>query len=366
MSNTDKKQSKPILSQDMIFYFKYIKDRDEFFQSFEHKWKELKKFSVKDAWGLVEILSGVAKGMKNILSRSVSQHHELSTALASNMAVWEEQTIAQMDKFNPQDLSTSLSAYASLGIVPSAAFLKGWEKQTIAQMDKFNPQDLSTSLWAAAAIDSFSSENHTLKSFYRVLTPYIQNIDDFGDISKRQIRDADMWFSGDSNINTPLQREIRSSLEEGLLFAFIKAGYNTDDGSSLVSRFKQSIDFKVSKKNSSILVEVDGPTHYVRNQSGGIRHNGTTLFRSALLNKFAKDEIIVRVGYPELVRVLKDKNDKNGVFRNIFCKAVFDKFVGESPGVYSFELAGSDFKVIDLLKVNDSPPRARRGAAVHI
>ena len=119
----------------------------------------------------------------------------------------------------------------------------------------------------------------------------------------------DLWFRGQSSIsNICYGEETKSSFENAAKRLFKgtpSLKVREEAPVYLKSVFNKAIDFSVSDGEKTVLVEVDGILHYVRNHvTGEVRHNGATLFRSAALHKFAPNDVILRLGYKQLEKII--------------------------------------------------------------
>ncbi len=385
---------KPILLDSDFFYFFKLNEKN--LKNFERKWRLLETHDAKDSKSLANIMHKSAKHLKRdkqqntpgykqaveFLTKHVNfwedqalawmkqggfNSQELASSLwayatlgiepsAEFMAVWEEEALAQMKRgeFNSQSLANSLWAYATLGIEPSAEFIAVWEEEALARMkrdafksqdlasslnqDEFDSQNLDNSLWAVSVIDSFSN-SQDLKELYSAIRV---NISDQSLINcpeaQRQVRDSDLWFTGKSKVLNPEREGTVSGFERKVGTLFKDAGYSIkgEAPNCLKAFFGESIDFPVSRGGETILVEVDGPDHYVRNwKTGLVRHNGATLFQSALMQKFAPEDIILRIGYEQVDPVLE--LDPDDSLRTAFCDNVFHHFSTQQPGAYGLK-----------------------------
>lgn len=65
----------------------------------------------------------------------------------------EEQALLLMGRFNAQELSNTLWAYAKLGIQPGGQLLQRFEANCTQQMQYFNVQGVANTAWAYAALN---------------------------------------------------------------------------------------------------------------------------------------------------------------------------------------------------------------------
>jgi hypothetical protein len=294
----DQTKKKPELPKNLFFYFFQLDKKD--LQDFKKNWKELEKYRFQRPQTSAQILQKTAKHLQGYKGKDNPDYNACLKYLNAHMGIWETQALEKIDQFNPQGLANSLWAYASLGIEPRAEFAQAWETQALEKIDQFNPQDLANSLWSCAVLHSIT-EDEQYKNLYNITSKHISGVDLSCNEIKKQMHDAQFWFEGKTLFQNPERQERKSNFERQArtLFEDVYDGVKDSDG-ALRKIFKKAGDFDVIDK-TSVTYEIDGPTHYVRNwKTGEVRLNGATRFRSAILNKSAPQNLIVRLGYQPL------------------------------------------------------------------
>lgn len=264
------------------------------------------------------------------------------------IARWFEQAESQIEGFDHVDLNSSLYGCACLGLVPPESFLKLWLREFEEKKSSFEMRHLANSSWSIAALDSlYKDPLH--EAIFRAVAGGIKNS---GDLSRsrsnqKQIHDSYIWFTGQSPVANPLQTEDKSSLERQIIRRLDELGYDTFTQDKPIKGLNQAIDFSVSHTGGQrILVEIDGPTHFLFAPAEGVSvFSGKTIFRSALCHKLSPHSIIVRMpsGSAESWLALRQPKPQ---------RAAIDNFIGQTlargGGVYTANLNNGEFEIDDM------------------
>jgi hypothetical protein len=323
-------------------YFFHLDEKD--ITDFEITWQAIRhqKF---DAKSLANIIHKIAKNLSDD-HQDMDRYAGVIENLEGNKTIWEDEAIENMDKFNPYDLSISLWAFATLGIVPSKKFMKAWKAQAQETINSFNDQDLSNSVWALAVIDSLEP-NPRNRDIYNILRDNL-TLEQYRKRHKKQNYDADLWFRGSSDFTNPQGKPTHSAAEEELCCIFNKAGFKAEVlKKPTIQSLPQAIDIRIfdPKTKKTIYVEFDGDTHFLNTQKAKeqLRYNGQTIFRSGLIHKEAPDLHILRIDMNILVQLKEwDKNNartSSGKLRSdLACGLFFDRTVNQDPDMYRAQM----------------------------
>ncbi len=161
-------------------------------------------------------------------------------------------------------------------------------------------------------------------------------------IIESKFLDSDLWFHGYSDIQSPnRQNSLISTSEVSIRDTFNRAGLEAYKLSvAPIERLPQAVDFVLSDSETDILVEIDGPTHFLKaRHSNGVKalpYDGKTLFRSSLMHKQSPDSTILRIDYKICNSLLECR--KEAQFH--FCQKLFHAAASQNPGVYRTSLEG--------------------------
>lgn len=362
--------AKNALPQSVVRYFMHLERND--IGAFIQNWRALGEYDCPDTKILSQILFQSAKALVHKNKPKFYKAEKPVKYLRHNIDLWEKEALLRLPKFNPMQMVKSLWAYANFGLIPSKEFMDKFfecaeEKKnkfkfrdarmglwSLARMGVIPPQnflencrqtiidnidgleasDISIVLWSMAVFDSIAP-NSRYKEIYGELRD-AKNMESMNEHQEKQMRDCDMWFYGQTKLNnivrTDKNNKKGSKLEGDLKDAFKRASFKVEKPNDpLIPQFKQAIDFPVSNGNKSLWVEVDGPTHYMyRPSTKVVSYNGPTIFRSALINKFAPDQQVLRIGYKRIKQLL----DKKFFAKRRACTKLFNIFTAKPPGVY--------------------------------
>ncbi|XRB04278.1 RAP domain-containing protein [Pycnococcus provasolii] len=244
----------------------------------------------------------------------------------------ERRMLACVDDFNPQDVANTLWAWATMRHQPSADALIALERRMLACVDDFKPQNLTNTLWAIAMlINSIEGDSITCCPTRRVMrlwgtTAIDQNVLDqllhqleatefstleeqhfqqifqahhlLGDRFKPSAALLDQareeWAKqlasrSSSSPQSSLEREVAACLDRlGIAY---DVEVLTEDG---MHRVDMLVRLRTDDGGERLLViECDGPTHFLRSSDGTYRIDGSTYARNCDLRKLGLDVLCV-------------------------------------------------------------------------
>ena len=327
----------------IVQYFTNIKDRS--LDDFTGNWDALKRLKNISARHIVQILHHITRDMPNHQDGSAAQRHAISH-LKKNFSVWENQALKKLDSFAPRNLSISLWAMAVLGVTPSQNFMDKIHDEFKTRLnstnlkDKLSTQSFSNSLWALAILQS-QNPDLNLKPIFETIRDKIRFTQFKNKIAQKQIYDADLYFTGKSEVLNPERKGKSHPSEERLANIFKRAGYKVQKPKKCpIPQLNQAIDrVLIDKQGRRIFLEVDGDTHFNNPEAKDLRnlkYNLATRFRSALMTRLSPKAHIIRIDFKMFIALEKsDRKKQDG-----FCKAVFDKAIERGPGCYHVSALG--------------------------
>ena len=265
---------------------------------------------------------------------------------ARALAALERRMLACADDFIPQNIANTLWAWATMRHQPSTDAIAALERRMLACVDVFKPQNLANTLWAIAMlINSIEGDSITCRPTRRVMrlwgtTAIDQNVLDrllhrlehaaqlrsleeqafqqilqahhlLGDRFKPsaalldQAREA--WAkqlaSRSSSPQSSLEREVAACLDRLGITYDVEA--LTEDG---MHRVDMLVRGRTDDGGERLLViECDGPTHFLRSSDGTYRIDGSTYARNCDLRKLGLD--VLCVAWHEWTSLTKDERD---------------------------------------------------------
>jgi hypothetical protein len=204
------------------------------------------------------------------------------------------EAVAKAKDFNPQNIANLLWALATSGVSPSAALVQAMSSAAVAKAKDFNLQNIANLLWALATsgvlpdaalvrsiLGELSSEMVSegklqLHQFFlfNSLSPHPVDVSlcaDFAALCKA----AFVAHSSSSASPSALQKDVARALRELVSEEVLEEQVLEDSG--------YSVDMRLA--GTRIVVEVDGPHHYLQGQGGVHVVDGSTQFKARILKR---------------------------------------------------------------------------------
>lgn len=325
-------------SNDLYDYFLHLEDRGPIHpHEFEENWRDLENhdFSAKE---ISLILLSTAYAIAKIRDHDLAK--TFKEIILQNWDAWEEQALYCINSFNPQDLSTTINAHSLLKIKPSSVFLKQWNSRLNASTGQLKARDYvdvfhsaaslgiklpqkvrgtlltridrggnflrnakkTPLLWSCAALDSMFPNDDYSKIAEQIKPQLPKKV--YDNVAAKQRHDAYLWFGWTpSNQNIKRRQATVANGEKHFqLFLERSLGLSTNAQSSPIPQLPQAIDLTAHYSGVSVQIEIDGPYHFLDVPGCPERtydeYDGHTRFRSALINRLAPDEKILRISSP--------------------------------------------------------------------
>lgn len=355
----------------VLDYFNDLENQD-WGSTFTQNWRAVGQYYCPDTCTLSQILFTSAKVLMQGGKARLRKMEKSAEFVRSNINLWENKALPRLPKFTPTQMAKSLWGYTNFGLIPSPQFMDKFFECAEEKKDKFKFRDLRMTLWSLARmgvippqdfiengrniiadnLKQLSASDLALVQWslavldsiepnprYKEIYNEFRNAKDMGKLSafeQKQMRDCDLWFCGETQLKNPYradnEKNYGSRLENELKGAFKRASFKVEKPETpLIPEFGQAIDFPVTDGKKTLWVEVDGPTHYMyRPSTKAVHYNGPTIFRSALIHKFAPDQQVLRIGYKRIRELLGSKSGA----RKGACAKLFNIFTDKPPGVY--------------------------------
>lgn len=324
---------------DIYSYFRNLEDRD--ITKFGKMWGQIRScnFSGKHLSG---ILDSIAAYSDCTADDAYPEKSNYLNIIKNRFSVWENAALHRNPDFLAIQQVQVLVALAKLGICPSEEFMKQWHREARCNRSYFGIPAVTKSCWSLAIMDSINPHS-VFRAIYNDIRSWLPEKDIHSTGLKKQLFDADFWFTGSSTVENPKNRRSHiSGSEMGLQRIFTQAHMDIPHTRGpVLPTLPQAVDFVVEKDNQRMLVELDGPSHFLRASGPDpsrrqFPYNGQTLFRSALIQRLAPEERLLRIDYDICNTVIKSSSD----CRHAFCARLFHAAVNQEPGVYRACLTG--------------------------
>ena len=160
----------------------------------------------------------------------------------------------KIDKYNPQDLSNLLWAFAKLGYVPDFKFQTAFEEQAIEIIDTLNSQNLANIAWAYAALGLRGSVNvlPLLSERYEKFIGEEGGFDTGQDDEFVRYEDTDTDTYIDTGINPGIP-SINPTELVMVLWAYAKCGF--DPGPDSMKKFERACRLVIPKMQPDELTQ---------------------------------------------------------------------------------------------------------------
>lgn len=225
-----------------------------------------------------------------------------------------------------------------------------WLEPTFDSILAFNNQGKAISLWSLAVLDSHYNDD-SLKDAYHTIRKHTHLNKQSDSPILKQVRDADLWFTGKSNIPAPKRgaRKRPLILENHVKDAFTRTGFETYRDVSPIPQLKQSIDFSIKDVFQNkigtldvIDAEVEGKFHYLNLdeaiQPSDLKYNAHTYFRRALQRRLTKPDFTIlcvdAITSKIIERLHLSKNPDDKEKMELLCSGLFEEAVKRPGGVY--------------------------------
>lgn len=226
-----------------------------------------------------------------------------------------------------------------------------WLGQVLINRHSFNGDNNALAIWSLAVIESqypdadFSQAYHFLRK--KLPLPDL-NVAEYAN----KLRDADIWFTGETEIKPLYEKGKIGASEDVLMRQFEEAGIMTfRTETDVLPKMPGAIDFVgLNFEWGEALDEVDGSYHFLNGSlslneeddienlivaSEGLRYNAHTLFRAALKSRLAPQERILHIDFmlqcALLAQEIKNPDSDDHL---IFIQDVHERLSHTAPGSY--------------------------------
>ncbi len=227
---------------------------------------------------------------------------------------WQVEAVKQT--FNSQNLANIIYAFSKLEIQPSKEFLEVWQAATISKINEFNTQELTNSIYALMVLSMLTHNNYL--STEKALREAINKLD-FSKVSIEGV--MQIWVGANmlqrlfedrlleeknyesiGKIIDSNKLEPRTSTLQKTIFNAITNKYKNTAikiySEYWIPELATSVDICImlNKDDEKIIVQVDGPPHFIVNSQ---ELNAATKLNTLLLNHLLGYEAVFRIPYYE-------------------------------------------------------------------
>ncbi len=328
----------PIERQDILSYFSAQNNRPFTLNEFSFYWEQIEtlNLSPKEAVNILRFVAG-----------NISNHHIATRDIYNYLTrdkrinVWIEAVRGKLHDFKPIDISDTSKHFGKLAILPDISFLQELKNCAIEKMPHSNSIDVSNLLWGfarlgvhpgddlmdlsmknlllnkfknkkntmhdigpaawAIAIISALKNSRDMKTGMHILMAQHRN-DPLNNIANTQIDMAALWFGlpefRKHSIHT---REHASYWERQLHDSFLNNKFTLNsEKNSYIPELWRKADFRLSHNDRDIMIEADGPAHFVYDvENSRLRYDGPTYFSNAAIEWLYPDTSVIRLRYDD-------------------------------------------------------------------
>lgn len=305
-------------------------------------------------------------------------------ALVRRLEKWCTVTIGKMGMFEQRSLSNLIGAFYALRVRPPENFMRSWAQRVPSQLklDRYvNLHEITTALAGLAIypdekvskvlvsgteeLGRSLRQRTILEHLYRLTILDSLCLDTRQESLKKTVQELGQWVAssvliatngkGVSALSSPEQRQLLTVLqwffEEPI--KGIEAPYENGTSSASEGRLRKSFEAGASSQapficsqtghkfdlamrfgaraQRSVLIEYDGPYHFVRGVNGEVFYDGNTIFQTRLHGKILPEDVIVRVPY-----FVHESQKENGRMWNRASEGIQEAL----PGIYLLEETG--------------------------
>lgn len=253
--------------------------------------------------------------------------HEITTALAG-LAIYPDEKVSKVLVSGTEELGRSLRQRDILGYLYRLAVLDSLCLDAGQTSLKETVQELGQ--WVASSVLIATND----KGAPALSTP-----------EQRQLLTVLQWFSEEpiKGIEAPCENGTSSASEGGLRKSFEAAGASSQ-APFICSQTGHKFDLAMrfgARAQRSVLIEYDGPYHFVRGVNGEVFYDGNTIFQTRLHGKILPEEIIIRVPY-----FVHESQKENGRMWNRASEGIQEAL----PGIYLLEETGGLTPFCDVIQ----------------
>lgn len=385
-------QDKPCSKTELMNYFKGLegfKSHREFATEFLPRWQSLEEIDLsqdKLAAALLFTSSAICSWNTPLSIRGAFLKDDF-------FAPWYERA-ARFDHLNPAFLSSTLTSFANMGILPHSEFMSLWQDNAIEQLADFGTEELISSMQGFAKLgllpprrftenvirligermEELSSDQLTRLSRGLAIFYAISGKNEFRDVSAIFLEKAETENLDRKNISRnnhvrilldmPLiphgvSNDSPSLTEELMEREFISQGFPLmDKAAHFIPQLNRKVDFIFAGKSRKIILEMDGPAHFIRNdETGTVHFNGSTQFQTALLNKVFPDDVIIRLNYLDVI-AFKAAREQHALDNIDLIERLGTLFKDAAPGMHQSCFENGRLQLKPMF--GHAPPREKK------
>jgi hypothetical protein len=240
----------------------------------------------------------IVKVMWALATSGVSPDPALVQAMSS-------EAVAKAKKFIAQDIANLMWALGTSGVSPNPALVKAMSSEAVSKAKDFTPQNVANLLWALATMDApqdsvlvremlakfvlcdFDAKGQLqLHIFFlsNSIAPHPLDLFSWADLASA-CKAAFLAGSSSHATSSKLQKDVARSLRKIVSQDILEEQVLQDSG--------YSVDIRLA--DSKVIVEVDGPSHYLRGAGQERMMDGSTQCKARILRQLGWT--VVRVPY---------------------------------------------------------------------
>lgn len=266
------------------------------------------------------------------------------------LQAWTDQAnrlLKNGENIAPQDLTSSLRSFAYLGLNPGSEFIENWAFTAARRLGSFNQSNLAPTLWSVAVLSASTGDPllpHAAEFLFGRLEDILKSP---SEMDKSQINLAALWFDyPEFRYSGIAHNENSSWIENKLCRMFEEAGITLCDPS--LPELSRKADAALIQDGRKIIMEYDGPDHFVFDKEGYQYYDGGTRLQSALVAKLEPRAVVMRLDY-DSVDCMFTRPPAS------FLKQLKEHYKWATSGVYESTIENDRLNFVSVLKTLDGP-----------
>lgn len=252
---------------------------------------------------------------------------------------------------SPWEIANIGWGLAKLGLNPPDDFITEWTYQTERKFKYFSRKLKPILLWSMAALSSITGHDILTEKALEFLSDKRIPTTDLSENMISQFKLAALWFGNSSFSQYKCHStEGISNFERNLRKAFISSGaivLSTED--SYLAELDRNPDIYIFDRKKDIMIEYDGPYHFVQDLDGNLYYDGGTKLQNALMGKLYPEHLVIRLNYLDGEHIRFNSN------MDVLVEKLTAHFSATQPGVYETCIEEEQLSLIPVLHTLPAP-----------
>ena len=224
---------------------------------------------------------------------------------------------ALIGDFNSDDASYFLDAHAKLSVPVPKTAINLLNKRLLSISGSFSPEQAYRTLNALTTLDAVNQQHFGVgkASVSQICSDILKEprfraklVEPLTDAQQDILALCLLWLKGESPIARREENDSSSLFEKDVKENLEAAGAKVDTG-AIISKLKHRIDLRALFNDKSILIECDGPSHFIKSADDQkVYLNGQTILQTALIKRSKPDDSIIRIPHDVFYQHMRDQD----------------------------------------------------------